>query len=373
MFCVECGKRLDDDAKFCSSCGKPQKQTSSANTEQGSQSAKEETKPEEGLEKSNKPDSFFLPDIIEDSFNVCLGAVISSNGKYLLFRKSQNDGNFQIMDTQSKEINVVHPNNFAYDLSPDGNFIIINESGEDSLWDVQKEKKIYGSIPGCSPHSFSSDSKRLAVLLDFNDGNIKKIKVLNTENGNEVFSISDKKYALDRFCKLKYSPDGRYLVATFSYGMFNFSKGPSGMIWDARNGNEISTVDYNYSLRDITFSHDGNRIVISGKSIAICNTQNGSLLLQIDHEYHHDSDLVLALPLDRSNCVVCFSPDDRTIAAGFNDGKIEIYNAETGELLKELKGTEYGYEWLAFTPDGNKLITYDGNIVKFWVADNLQA
>jgi len=243
MFCTECGKKLDDDAKFCSGCGKPQKQAGGANAEQIAKSTETEEETRQGEkqqgffsklgfgkkdedekpEKPHKQGSFSIPDTVDESMEV-QSAAISSDGKYLAFYVDSEKG-VQIMDTQSKK--VIHNINIddyyeVLAVSPSGNLIVMDDYGTNhSLWDVHKEEQICSISSRC--FAFSPDNKRLAYILNEGDYDLEVIK---TQDGGKLITINGRENGLVSAKSLAYSHDGRYLAS-------------NGIIWDARNGGEV--------------------------------------------------------------------------------------------------------------------------------------
>jgi WD40 repeat protein len=361
MFCVECGQKLNDDAKFCSNCGKPQMKVAGVNAGQERQQAEDGVKV--GEPQTKKPFSFFkkkepvscvLPDTVEDSMEAESSA-ISSDGKYLAVLKTDEsyDSYLEVTDTQSKK--EVHTFNLEY--SPYGNGVLavcsagnLVVTGHTILRDVQKETEICNlshSNNTVSSFAFSPDSKRLAYMNDCD------LEVLNTQNGNKLISISGKDKGFFNQGRLAYSHDGRYFAVT--------STTKSCVILDARNGSELCKLVSSsiHKADSIAFSYDGKCVVaLHRKAIRLFDTQKGNMLLQIGEEED----------VERGGAI-CFSPDDRIIAAGYGDGVIQFYNPETGELLKQLQGDKTGIEWLSYTPDGKTLISYSSQTVKFWVGE----
>ena len=49
---------------------------------------------------------------------------------------------------------------------------------------------------------------------------------------------------------------------------------------------------------------------------------------------------------------MAFSADGTTLASGSSDSSIRIWNVQTGELVRTIKGQTYAVNWLAFSPGG---------------------
>ena len=81
------------------------------------------------------------------------------------------------------------------------------------------------------------------------------------------------------------------------------------------------------SVRSVEFSPDGNRIVSgsSDKSVRVWDAKTGEQLKELQGH----------TGLVRS---VEFSPDGTRIVSGSNDKSVQVWDAKTGEQLKELQG-----------------------------------
>jgi WD40 repeat protein len=64
---------------------------------------------------------------------------------------------------------------------------------------------------------------------------------------------------------------------------------------------------------------------------------------------------------------LCFSPDGKTVAFGTKKGKVRLYSAETGKLIREASPAKYGIHCLTFAPGGTRIAAgcEDGSVCVF--------
>jgi WD40 repeat protein len=66
---------------------------------------------------------------------------------------------------------------------------------------------------------------------------------------------------------------------------------------------------------------------------------------------------------------VAFSPDGNRIVSGSDDKSVRVWDAKTGEQLRELQGHTDSVTSVAFSPDGNRIVSgSDDKSVRVWDA-----
>lgn len=157
--------------------------------------------------------------------------------------------------------------------------------------------------------------------------------------------------------------DAVYSVAFNSDGDMLASKSKEGTIkiWNPTTRQLVSTIHTNAG-GGIVFSPDG-RLLASGdekgKVVNLWNPNTGELIKTLRG---HDSTVKS----------VAFNPDGTVLASGTRDGKIHLWNIETRELIRVLGAKKL--DGLAFSADGNILANggaADTN-VKVWNPDTGQ-
>ena len=143
-------------------------------------------------------------------------------------------------------------------------------------------------------------------------------------------------------------------------------------LWDARTGEALLELKgLKETVGSVAFSPDGERIVTAGyrdgnrggAELKVWDAKTGTLLL----------DLTQPVPDPRGTRFgerggsVAFSPDGARFVAGGvrNNGvgtKVKVWDARTGEVLVELKGTTDAVLSVAFSEDGKRIAT--GNYSK---------
>ena len=269
----------------------------------------------------------------------------------------------------AKRANVDNPEKsiWGIDFSPDGKYLAFGAYVDNdekpivvivtpNMEDVVEYFLIPSSITRGEIYSvrFSPDSRYVAVSFSDNS----RVLLWNLTNGNYVWWGRRDASRVD---SLAFSPDGKYLAAGHNNGTVIFYELSS---WWSDNVNETQ-VEPGGTIYDVAFSTDGNYFAADGyylddHNVSIYDTNNmatPSIVHRIDYK-------------EFSPWAIAFSPDDKYLAVGGDDGRISFY--ETDANFTKVGAILVGgiIADLAWSPDGS--LISDGE--KVWeITENTES
>jgi WD40 repeat protein len=254
-----------------------------------------------------------------------------------------------------------------------------------SSFDPKKASEILEMTGYDSPimdMAFSPDGKRLAVASKTEATG----RLWDVEQGRIVTQLEGHKYSISG---LSYSGDGKSLV---TLGNDDFLK-----IWNSASGKESASFNLKCNRGgngDVLLLKD-NRAVVACDGLKMIDLKNGKIVGTFKGA---SSAYKLSLSTDQKTVLgslgdpefklwdtqtlesfrtlkghesqgfaVSYSANGKLLATGASDKVVKVWNAATGKLLFTLKGHDNGIEDVAFSPDSKLLATASGDrTVKLW-------
>lgn len=263
-------------------------------------------------------------------------------------------------------------------LSPNGK---LAASGGEAirLWDpaTGKALKKIAVKGGVTSLAFSPDSKTLASA-----GRDRIVHLWDANSGEQVKELKGHK---NQLCGVTFSPDGKLLASGDVQSTIR--------IWNLENGTELQTIDNKSGTEalSLAFTPDskalacagawndssflpkpGTTIKINGREVKIGDGINiqGVMMTRKEGYFVLMWDVNTGKELRRFGgltdkiCSVAFTTDGKTLAAASRDGKIALWDTESGkERLYFLahpthrEGTFQASPSIAFTIDGKSLVS----------------
>ncbi|MFI5457327.1 MAG: protein kinase [Isosphaerales bacterium] len=289
-------------------------------------------------------------------------------------------------------------------------------AGQVKLWDLTRHQE-YASLPRASSTAlvFDADGSHLSLVTP--EG---VLQTRTTESGSMTVGarVDLSQQWQTPAVIADYSADGHRLV-TVADDRFLVK------VWAAETGRELATLrGLAASATYVACSGDGGRIAAAGLSktkegmsrdVKVWDTGTGQVLARftpapgptrhthgrvamssdggrLAFDDYDDSTIptpgqpggraqtrirvcevpsgreLLNLPVGESILFcVAFSSDGRMLAAGDEDGKVLLWDAQTGSVLHETRRTDRAFR-LAFSPDGRRLAAVDREKVQMWNA-----
>jgi WD40 repeat protein/DNA-binding SARP family transcriptional activator len=267
-------------------------------------------------------------------------------------------------------------------FSPDGTLAVtVGDDGMGRVWNVRTGHELValaGHAAGVETADFSPDGDRVAT-----GGADGTAKIWDLRSGRELLTLSVSGGAVG---EVKFSPDGRTLItggigatrvwdvtpegrgealaiATRS-GLYQVAYGLRGSVlvstddggvtvWDATSGDRLETFPWRSDLTG--FVPDDQRVLVS----------TDPPVIQVDDT----GEMRATYPTPEANTVV-YSPDGSVLASGHQDGRVLLWDAETGVQIATLNPASDrlpGVNNLAFSPDGSLLVSASSDgTAKVW-------
>ena len=225
---------------------------------------------------------------------------------------------------------------------------LVASAGENhtiKLWNLADNtvRTLIGHTGRVNSVAFSPNGELVASVSDDTT-----IRLWNVQSHQNIETLMDG----TRFRSVAFSSNGQILAT---------GGGRHVKLWDVGRRTEIETLQHNQDVRTVDFSHDGQLLAVGGGSgdgpgaVKVWNIQERQVVVTLDGD-------------PKNIKTVTFSADGRYLASSGWDGQLKVWDVSNWDLIRTIPHT--GYYGIAFSPDGNMIIsTNDGYVSLWWVKD----
>lgn len=282
-----------------------------------------------------------------------LSCSFSHNGKYII-SSAEGDNTIRLWDANSGEIIRIIKgyddchNSVAF--SPDDKYVV-SAGGLDNyirLWDLSsgKEVKKFASN-SIYAVSYSYDGKYIvASSCESNDSQIWDI-----QSGRKLLSLKGHTGYVEYS---SFSPNDKYIVSASSDDKI--------IIWDVKKGKQIKVLSgHTDVVNSVSYNSDGNRLISasSDKTIRVWGL---------------DENMEATFVIGTHDCISCavISPnEDMMVSSSRIDGTLQVWDLESGNEIRKLKGHTRGVFTVGFSPDGQYILSASmDNTIRLWDVKN---
>ena len=213
-------------------------------------------------------------------------------------------------------------------------FVTIDKTA--AIWDINESKFVFsmkGLVNGVKNASYSPDGKRmLAVSSDFT------VQIWDALDGRRLADLTGHSNEIN---SANFSPDGSRVLTA--------SHDATAILWDAFTGKMLYKLKgFGFPITGAVFSKDGNKVGITsiyGNKVQIWEVITGKMLI----EFSSNSKGINSID---------FRSDGRYIVVSTDQDAVQVWDVETGVLLKALGDPTHRSRSALYSPNGEQIFTY---------------
>ena len=301
--------------------------------------------------------------------------VFSSDSSTLVSNSWDGTIGFWNIETGARRLTIEGHFNFrATTLSPNGKTVATLHEDDIFFWNTQNGQfnKVLDGVWGSNRLVYSPDGKTLAIDT-WNDG--PQIHLLNARTGQSKRIL---RLEGDGASSIAFSPNSKTLASGSWDGTIR--------VWNTQNGKLQRTLSgHTESITTLVFSPDGKTLASGSwdSTIRLWTPQTGQLQRTLEgrrggveslafspngttlasgnwdglHFWNPQNGQIKQIIEGVQGRALAFSADGQTLAVG-GLRVVHLLNARTGKIQRALSGPPESVAYLAFTPDGNTLVSH---------------
>ena len=242
-------------------------------------------------------------------------------------------------------------------FSPDGKRVVTGSfDGTARIWDTGTGKVLRTLDIGMLVYfvAFSPDGKQILVACGESNLDLKFTTfILDAESGGLLKMFEGHTDAVN---SAAFSPDGKRIVTA--------SRDKTARIWNVETRRVLQTLRHPEHVNSVAFSPDGKMILTA------CNDKTANLwdaeTVRLVRAFERDTTAVQASNLSQDNQrrlaagltraaqinSAAFSPNGKEIVAGSNDGFVQVWDADTGRVLRTMEPIFFPISSVVYSTDG---------------------
>ncbi len=278
---------------------------------------------------------------------------IFTNGQYLI--SGDEGGTVAVWNLTSQQpMAIYRTNNSILTVAASSNHSQIASGDKDRKIQLRRKESIgnsvqelHGDFSNLDSHNgfvytvqFSPDGKILA-----SGGADRKIKLWNTDTGKIIYTLDGHQ---DVVTAIQFMPNGKILIGAGADRTIRF--------WDLEHKQLLKTIEaHEQKIHALAISQDGKIIISSSSDRSVQIRQLGTTTHHI-LQGHQAAVLTVAI-----------SPDRKTIASGSIDGMVNLWDADTQQLIASFQAHQSAVKSIVFKPVGNTFISASWDrTIKVW-------